>query len=54
MKTFEQVQRVAEKRHATVAHVLRQFVKLGLVVEGNQGATLVIRRGEVERELVLL
>ena len=54
METFEQVQQVARARQATVAHVLRQFVKLGLMVEGNSDATLVIKQGGVERELVVL
>lgn len=54
MEIFEQVQQVAKARHTTVAHILRQFIRLGLVAEGNPDATLVIRRGEAERELVLL
>ena len=54
METFEQVRRVAKRRHSTVAHTLRQFIRLGLAVEGNPDATLIVKHDEAERELVLL
>jgi 16S rRNA U516 pseudouridylate synthase RsuA-like enzyme len=53
---FEEVQRVADARQVSVVELLRRFIKLGLVavkVEEKDDATLVIKEGDKEREIML-
>ena len=54
---FDEVQKIALERHTAVIEVLKQFIRLGLVVdkvEKSPEASLIIREGDKERELVLL
>ena len=54
---FREVEQLAQREHTTVLEVLRRSVKLGLLaaqVQQTPGATLVIREGTTERQLVLL
>jgi ATP-dependent Clp protease ATP-binding subunit ClpA len=54
---FRRVEELAEREHTTVLEVLRRSVKLGLLaaeVQQTPGASLVIREGTSERQLVLL
>ncbi len=54
---FLEVERVADREGVTVLEVLRRSVKLGLLaahVRETQGASLLIREGGVERELLVL
>jgi hypothetical protein len=52
-----ELRRAAEERRTTVAVILRQILKLGLLaidLERDPSAALVVREGEREREVVLL
>lgn len=54
---YDELKSAADRRHVTVIELLRQFIKLGLVVidiENKQDAELVIREGDKERRIVLL
>ena len=56
---YEELERVAtERQGASVPELLRSFVRLGLLIlqEGQEGeaVTVVLRKGEKERELFLL
>ena len=54
---FREVEQLAEQEHTTVLEVIRRSVKLGLLaasVQKTPGASLVIRQGENEREIILL
>lgn len=54
---FREVEQLAEREHMTVLEVLRRAVKLSLLVDRVQqtpGASLVIREGTSERQLVVL
>ena len=54
---FGQVERLATAEHTTVVELLRRFTKLGLLaaeVQRTPGASLLIRDGEGERQIVLL
>ena len=54
---FDAVKDVAEKRKSTVLEVLRKFVKIGLLVaeiEETPGASLYIREGEAERQIIAI
>jgi hypothetical protein len=53
---YEQLQQVAADKEVTVAVLLRQFIKLGLVVsqlEHKPDAALLIREGKTLREIIL-
>jgi hypothetical protein len=57
VKLYEDLEEIATKEHATVLEVIRRILKLGLLVakiKDTPGATIVIREGEKERELILL
>ena len=54
---FREVELIAEQEHTTVLEVIRRSVKLGLLaasVQKTPGASLLIRQGETEREIILL
>lgn len=54
---FAEVEKLAEREHMTVLEVLRRSVKLGLFVDQvqqNPDASIIIREGGAERQLVLL
>jgi hypothetical protein len=53
---YEQLRQVAANKEVTVAVLLRQFIKLGLVVsqlEHKPDAALLIREGKTLREIIL-
>jgi len=53
---YDELQRVAASRGASVSHLLRAFIRLGLKVvqlEDNPGAALILREDDREREIVL-
>ncbi len=53
---YDELQRVAASRGASVSHLLRAFIRLGLKVvqlEDHPGAALILREGDREREIVL-
>ena len=54
---FDEIQRIADERHSTVLEVLKQFIRLGLLVskaEKSLDAAVIIREGDRERELMLI
>ena len=54
---FDELQKIADERHSTVLEVLKQFIRLGLLVsktEMSPGARVIVREGERERELMLI
>ena len=56
-EVYEEVARIADERHTTVINVLRMFIKLGLMaveIDETSGASLLIREGKHERELLIL
>lgn len=54
---FDEVQRLADQRQTTVVDLFRRFIRLGLLaayLEDRHDAALIIREGNVEREIILL
>ena len=55
---FEEVENIAAEHHTSVTEILRKFIRLGLIAlqtdEDNNKPTLIIREGELEREVLLL
>lgn len=54
---FKALQQVAAQRHSTVVKVLRQFIRLGLLVvqaEQDADAAFIYRQGGKEREIMLV
>ena len=54
---FTEVERLAARQQTSVVELLRRFTRLGLLatqIQDRPGASLVIREGETEREVVLL
>ena len=54
---FDEVQKVADRKGLTVVEVIRKSLKLGLLaarLEDDPDSQLIIRRGDTEREVVLL
>jgi hypothetical protein len=54
---FDELQTIADERHSTVLEVMKQFIRLGLLVskaEKASDAAVIIREGERERELMLI
>jgi hypothetical protein len=54
---YDELERVADKRHTTVVDMLRRFVKLGLMavqIEETPHAALLIREGNTVREIVII
>jgi hypothetical protein len=54
---FHEVQKLAKARHTTVIEMFRKFIKLGLIViqlEDSPDASLIIREGDTERQVVFL
>ena len=54
---FDEVQRIAAQRHSTVVEVLRQFIRLGLLVaqaEQSADSACIYRQGDNEREMMLV
>jgi hypothetical protein len=52
---FDELQKLAERRHTTVVELLRRFIKLGLLaieLEETPDAALLIREGDTEREVL--
>ena len=54
---FNSIHELADKEHSTVLEILRKFIKLGLVaanISKDSNSKLIIREGDVEREILLL
>ena len=54
---FDELQTIADERHSTVLEVLKQFIRLGLLVskaEKSPSAAVILREGGRERELMLI
>lgn len=54
---FDYVQEVADKKGVNTVEILRKFIKLGLLVswiEELPDASLIVREGDTERELLVL
>ena len=54
---FAAVQELADRRQTTVVDIIRRCIKLGLIaarVEDMPGAALIIREGEIEREIIFV
>ena len=54
---FNEVQRVADARQATVVDILRRFIKLGLLavqIDESPDSALIIREGNVEKQIILV
>ena len=54
---YTEIETLAKSEHTTVLELVRRFLKLGLLVakiQATPGATLIIREGDSERQLVLL
>jgi hypothetical protein len=54
---FSDVKSFADSRHITVVEAIRKFIKLGLIaaqLDETPGAMLLIRDGNIERQLVLI
>ena len=54
---YEELEALAEKQHTTLLEVIRRSLKLGLLaakIQDTPGASLIIREGEKERELMLI
>lgn len=54
---FDEVQKLAEDEHVSILELLKRFIKIGLVVTKlaqSPNASLILREGDRERELVLL
>lgn len=54
---FNEVQRIADDRQTTVVDILRRFIKLGLLadrIEKSPDSALIIREGEIERQIILV
>jgi hypothetical protein len=57
MELFDEVQKLADSRQTTVVEMLRKFIKLGLLavqIEETSDATLLIREGDTERQIIFL
>lgn len=56
-EVFDEVQQIAAARHSTVVEVLRQFIRLGLLVaqaEQRDDAAFVYRQDGQERRIMLI
>lgn len=53
---LERAQNVAKERGETVTDVIRQFIRMGLLVDEmeRQGGELIARKGGTEQRLILL
>ena len=54
---FSEVQELADEKHTTVVELFRRFIKLGLLatqIEDSPKASLLIREGDTEREIIML
>lgn len=54
---FNEVQRIADDRQTSVVDILRRFIKLGLLadrIEKSPGSALIIREGDIERQIILV
>jgi hypothetical protein len=54
---YQEVEKIAENRGATVVEILRKFIKLGLLaakIEETNGSALLILEGDTTREIILL
>jgi hypothetical protein len=54
---YEELGREANERGVTIVELLRSFIKLGLLImkmEKKDDVSLIIREGDVEREIILL
>lgn len=54
---FDEVQALADDENTSVLELLKRFIKIGLIVtklSQSSNASLVLREGDRERELVLL
>ena len=53
---FNEVQELADEKHTTVVELFRRFIKLGLLaqIEDSPKASLLIREGDTEREIIML
>jgi len=53
---YDEVLAAADSRQTTVVQILKQFIKIGLLVidlENTPGSALIIREGESEREIMM-
>ncbi|HKP52659.1 MAG TPA: hypothetical protein VJ183_08395 [Chloroflexia bacterium] len=56
-EVFEEIEAAAEIRHVTVADLLRDFIKLGLLaikIEETPGSTIVFREGNTDTQVKIL
>jgi hypothetical protein len=54
---FDELKVIADERHSTVLEVLKQFIRLGLLVskaEKSSDTAVIMREGDKERELILI
>lgn len=54
---FDSIHELADKEHTTVLEILRKFIRLGLIaadISKDSNSKLIIREGDVEREILLL
>jgi hypothetical protein len=54
---FDELQAIADERHSTVLEVIKQFLRLGLLVsqaERSSTTAVILREGARERELMLV
>lgn len=57
IELFNEVKKLADRKHTTIVELLRRFVKLGLLaarVDESPDMVLMIRQGETEREIIFL
>lgn len=54
---FDEVRREADEHGTTVVDLIRRFIKLGLLamnIQEDPDSALIIRKGDTEKELILL
>ena len=54
---FNEVKKIADRRHMPIVALLRAFIKLGLLaiqIEETPGAALLIREGDTEQRIMLV
>jgi hypothetical protein len=54
---YDNVQQIADEQHTSVVDLLRRFIRLGLIaieLQDKPDSALIIREGDVEREIMLL
>ncbi|ETX03462.1 MAG: hypothetical protein ETSY1_47155 (plasmid) [Candidatus Entotheonella factor] len=54
---FDELQAIADERHTTVLEVLKQFIRLGLLIskaEKSPDVAVILREGDRDRDLMLI